>query len=124
MQTLEEKFRILADAARDNSEIVVQELVFQGKVSDFVNVQLERHDLDELIREPAVSMKQKPANGADHQKYPLNLTERDAVLAGLRLLQKHMGPNLDAEIVDIMCDNGPGPSDAEIDTLCQKLNQW
>lgn len=130
MQTLEEKFRILADAARDGSEIVVQEQLFRGNAEGFTNAMQSVPEMPDWFNEPIVSIIQLHTHSPeapapkDEQRYPLSLAERDAVLAGLRLLQKHMGPNLDAEIIDIMCDNGPGVSDEDIDHLCRKLNQW
>ena len=49
-------------------------------------------------------------------------TERDAILAGLRLLQRAYG--LPPEIEDIATDGGTHPllDDDAIDSLCERIN--
>ena len=55
----------------------------------------------------------------------LNPTERDAVLAGLRLLQRVLGDprTVMDDIRAIACDSGEPITVEAIDALCERLNR-
>lgn len=66
-----------------------------------------------------------PSEG--YQAMGLHSRERDAVLAGLRLLQEKIADGADiSNIADIYTDHGKheGLSEFWIENLCQRINRW
>jgi hypothetical protein len=58
-----------------------------------------------------------------NETYKLNLRELNAVLAGLRLLQKTwLSGQIADDILDIANNGGDELTDKEIDELCERLN--